>query len=329
MGRICLCLTLHPFWNPNHVPELRSSCDGDHAQQCLSVLLDCKPCGALLKPKPGDCCVFCSYGTVPCPPVQAGGGAPTCCAGDAAAVEIRPGVRRPDWSVVTSPAARDALLARDRSRPGPVEAWSTGLPQLQHAVWRATIASFARLGRPPKWGYATKTNLSERTVERMLFELEGYDLLAADKGRRSVGYAYPFTAEVTAHQVKVHSHELYALCAIDALGVGSDGRGDRIIVSTLRKGGIDRDGAGRHDIQECATEPCCRLVRSAYDCCAAVSCCPSVALFCSDEHLDEWLTIQAKQPIGRRLALADAFEIGRALFAPVLKPAAHDRVLHL
>lgn len=33
---------------------------------------DCRACGALLKPKPGDCCVFCSYGTVPCPPVQEG-----------------------------------------------------------------------------------------------------------------------------------------------------------------------------------------------------------------------------------------------------------------
>ncbi|WP_236585414.1 GDCCVxC domain-containing (seleno)protein [Dyella sp. EPa41] len=31
---------------------------------------DCVACGALLRPKPGDCCVFCSYGTVPCPPVQ-------------------------------------------------------------------------------------------------------------------------------------------------------------------------------------------------------------------------------------------------------------------
>ena len=31
---------------------------------------DCGACGALLKPKPGDCCVFCSYGSVPCPPVQ-------------------------------------------------------------------------------------------------------------------------------------------------------------------------------------------------------------------------------------------------------------------
>ena len=33
---------------------------------------DCTGCGTLLKPKPGDCCVFCSYGTVPCPPIQEG-----------------------------------------------------------------------------------------------------------------------------------------------------------------------------------------------------------------------------------------------------------------
>jgi hypothetical protein len=28
----------------------------------------CSGCGELLRPKPGDCCVFCSYGDVPCPP---------------------------------------------------------------------------------------------------------------------------------------------------------------------------------------------------------------------------------------------------------------------
>jgi uncharacterized Zn finger protein len=33
---------------------------------------DCKECGKVLKPKPADCCVYCSYGTVQCPPIQAG-----------------------------------------------------------------------------------------------------------------------------------------------------------------------------------------------------------------------------------------------------------------
>jgi len=35
------------------------------------VFYDCKRCGERLKPKTGDCCVFCSYGSMPCPPIQA------------------------------------------------------------------------------------------------------------------------------------------------------------------------------------------------------------------------------------------------------------------
>ncbi|MDX8491669.1 GDCCVxC domain-containing (seleno)protein [Mesorhizobium sp. VK22B] len=31
---------------------------------------ECRGCGTLLRPKTGDCCVFCSYGDVPCPPIQ-------------------------------------------------------------------------------------------------------------------------------------------------------------------------------------------------------------------------------------------------------------------
>jgi len=30
----------------------------------------CTGCGAMLQPKPGDCCVFCSHGDVACPPIQ-------------------------------------------------------------------------------------------------------------------------------------------------------------------------------------------------------------------------------------------------------------------
>ncbi len=30
----------------------------------------CQGCGAVIKPKQGDCCVFCSYGSIPCPPIQ-------------------------------------------------------------------------------------------------------------------------------------------------------------------------------------------------------------------------------------------------------------------
>lgn len=39
---------------------------------------ECASCHTLLKPLPGDCCVFCSYGTVRCPPIQQG---ESCCGG--------------------------------------------------------------------------------------------------------------------------------------------------------------------------------------------------------------------------------------------------------
>lgn len=33
---------------------------------------ECERCKTVLRPKAGDCCVFCSYGTNKCPPIQAG-----------------------------------------------------------------------------------------------------------------------------------------------------------------------------------------------------------------------------------------------------------------
>jgi hypothetical protein len=47
------------------------------------VFYDCAGCKVVLRPKPGDCCVFCSYGDVPCPPIQEArrtGEAGGCCA---------------------------------------------------------------------------------------------------------------------------------------------------------------------------------------------------------------------------------------------------------
>ncbi|MFM9849436.1 MAG: GDCCVxC domain-containing (seleno)protein [Hyphomicrobiaceae bacterium] len=35
------------------------------------IVYECTGCGVILRPKAGDCCVFCSYGSVPCPAIQA------------------------------------------------------------------------------------------------------------------------------------------------------------------------------------------------------------------------------------------------------------------
>ncbi len=48
----------------------------DMPQDACVIVHVCAGCGARLTPKTGDCCVFCSYGDVPCPPVQKDG---DCC----------------------------------------------------------------------------------------------------------------------------------------------------------------------------------------------------------------------------------------------------------
>ena len=41
---------------------------------------ECEKCAVVLKAKEGDCCVYCSYATVPCPPIQeTGGKGASCC----------------------------------------------------------------------------------------------------------------------------------------------------------------------------------------------------------------------------------------------------------
>ena len=39
------------------------------ADACV-YFYECPACRVVLKPKPGDCCVFCSYGTMICPAEQ-------------------------------------------------------------------------------------------------------------------------------------------------------------------------------------------------------------------------------------------------------------------
>lgn len=44
---------------------------------------ECQACHRVLRPKAGDCCVFCSYGSVNCPPRQ-------CCDSDVSAETSQP-----------------------------------------------------------------------------------------------------------------------------------------------------------------------------------------------------------------------------------------------
>jgi len=59
------------------IPESKITCPQCGFKKVETMPIDacqwfyeCENCSAMLKPKPEDCCVFCSYGSVSCPPLQ-------------------------------------------------------------------------------------------------------------------------------------------------------------------------------------------------------------------------------------------------------------------
>jgi len=57
-------------------PACGARAEEEMPQDACVYFYECRGCGKLLKPNKGDCCVFCSFGTVKCPPIQAS--APCC-----------------------------------------------------------------------------------------------------------------------------------------------------------------------------------------------------------------------------------------------------------
>jgi len=289
----------------------------------------CTGCGTKLKPKAGDCCVFCSYGSVPCPPIQTSDGEALCCQSEESrlAAEIRPGVRRPDWSVVTKPAAREALIGRDRAWAGPSENWSGPLTTTQDLVWRTVLGLFGRLGRPPQLSeVGGSMGLAPEEIRVLVSELQARDLLGMDSAAGTIVYAYPFSGKATGHRVELHGSKLNALCAIDALGVGGMFCTDVTIESSCRacdaKIEIATADAGK-SLHSARPADAVVWYDLAFSRSAATSCCPSIAFFCCGEHLQRWLVGQIPQPAGYRLTLDEALEVGRAIFEPILAAEAN------
>ncbi|ORE97019.1 MULTISPECIES: alkylmercury lyase family protein [Aurantimonadaceae] len=238
-------------------------------------------------------------------------------------VEIRPGVLRPDWSVVTSKIARDALCARSASRSSLVEGWAVALDSSEDRAWQRVLALFVELGRAPSIAeIAADTGLEEETAKSILKHLQSRDLLRLGENGGIID-AYPFTERATGHVVKLGCHKLNALCAIDALGAGAMCGRDVAVESTCRACGMAiRIATANQGARIATVSPAGTVVwhDTFYSGSAASSCCPRTAFFCSDAHLNDWLSASDERS-GRRLSADEALQVGRAIFGPVLAKA--------
>ena len=109
------------------------------------------------------------------------------------------------------PAWLDALGRNGRGRVAPDV---RGL----RAVHKAVLRSFAATGRAPEKGLLAGA-ARPFGIDRVLAELADRDFLCLDQAGR-ISAAYPFSVTPTPHQVQIAGGaSVYAMCAIDALGM--------------------------------------------------------------------------------------------------------------
>lgn len=232
---------------------------------------------------------------------------------------VRPGVTFPDWSVVSSPVVKEALLAMVGS-DHVLNRWS-GYEAATDRVRVALLQLYAEHGRAPTpSALAKRAGLSEEAVRALLEELRRRDLVVLD-GDMIVG-AYPFTDRDTGHRVTLDGRTLTAMCAVDALGIGAMTDQDISIVSRCRHCGapvrITTQERGRALADVEPTTAVVWLSVHYEGGCAANSLCTATSFFCSDDHLVAWRRQRPADEPGFRLSIEEALEAGRAIFGPSL-----------
>jgi alkylmercury lyase len=152
------------------------------ADACV-ILWNCPGCGARIKPKTGDCCVFCSYGSVPCPPIQ---------------------------------AACNGCDQEPNDARGLAQHVLAAYPGLDDFEQRLSLALYRELARGVP---VTPKVLAERVAassDDVARRLENWPAVRRDELQRIVGY-WGLTIVPTPHRMRVGERDLYGWCAWDTL----------------------------------------------------------------------------------------------------------------
>ena len=132
-------------------------------------------------------------------------------------------VPAPSTAQLRAAIAGEPVGDSGRVRPGEIlSAWRTRalpLDPVEAAVHRAILRGFAATGVSPTAGDLTAGITNGRSAKDVLSALHVADAIRlAPDGQIAV--AYPFSARPTRHRVRIGGRtDVYAMCAIDALGI--------------------------------------------------------------------------------------------------------------
>jgi len=241
--------------------------------------------------------------------------------------------------VVPAPSVdqlRDALAAADRAAagaesatPGEVlSAWRTrALPMgpVERAVHRTILRAFASTGRPPATRDLEPVVAGSGSRTRTVLEtLHESDAIRLDPDGQ-IAVAYPFSSAPTRHRVRIVDRiDVYAMCAIDALGIsamlGEGTRIDSIDVTTGQP--ITVTMTAGHT----SWEPRGAVVFIGSDSGGGPSadcCCDYLNFFIDQATATAWTATHPHIP-GQILTPAEAEDLGARLFGHLLAPNVKD-----
>jgi hypothetical protein len=189
-------------------------------------------------------------------------------------------------------------------------------------IYQYVLRTFAETGKPPSVDQLGQDFALDQADALMQVEmLEKQGCLYRDSASKEIVSAYPFSAVPTVHIVTFPSvHSVYAMCAIDALGMPSMLDTDASIQSACAacNASITIQIQAGQIIQVNPAEIVVIYAQGASDCCAATDQCPFINFFCSPDHAQQWQASHTHLTL-KTMTLAEALAGGQRTFGNLLR----------
>jgi hypothetical protein len=165
-------------------------------------------------------------------------------------------------------------------------------------------------------------NFSSDKMDAILNRLEQLDVIHLDNNKKEIIAAYPFSGVNTPHiitMIKKGYNKMYAMCAIDALGISFMFDCD-VSITSICCHCHDKVEIEIKNNEIIFLEPSDTVVWYDLDlsCCAAASCCPNTNFFSSKDHFGIWHS-KNKVRRGELVSISEAFYLGKFYFVNRLK----------
>jgi hypothetical protein len=200
------------------------------------------------------------------------------------------------------------------------------------AVHQQVLLAFAESGHAPARSVLEAAAARYgRTAAGVLADLHAGDFIQLDEADR-IRAAYPFSAVPTPHMVRIDSGpRVYAMCAIDALGMAAmlgravtiasaDTRTGQPITVTVTKSGT---AAKWEPASTVVFEGCLAPCASGPALSAAQVSCGHVNFFATSASAAAWAAAHP-EVTGEELGQAAALRLGREIFGPLLADAPQE-----